>query len=209
MREETNKIEKIKKVSHVAMIFTRISKILGIVSLIIALVCGMSCIVISLQVDDEINQKIEQHMDDSGFYTESIMSIEIFGIEMDLTEMGIMDTENMEWGMLMGIYCLFIAIPVFLLVITLHFVEKVFHEIWYSDSPFRPQLLKNLIAPFVLLTVMTASNSLFFGAVVGISFWCVYCILDYGCELQKMSDETLYIHQEKARRNYGYYIKTR
>ena len=84
-----------------------------------------------------------------------------------------------------------LIIPLILFVVTLHFVEKTFKEIQESDSPFRPAILRNLGLPFILITLMSASSGLFFGAVVGIALWCVYCILDYGCELQKQSDETL------------------
>ena len=84
-----------------------------------------------------------------------------------------------------------LIIPLILFVVTLHFVAKTFKEIRESDSPFRPAILKNLSLPFILITLMSASSGLFFGAVVGIVLWCVYCILDYGCELQKQSDETL------------------
>lgn len=100
MSEQSNKVEKIKKSSNVAMFLARIGKIFMIAMAGISVVCGIGLLLLDVTADAQTRQKLDA-------------------------------------------------------------VE------------------------------LAAGNSLFFGALAGIAFWCVYCILDYGCELQRQSDETL------------------
>ena len=75
--------------------------------------------------------------------------------------------------------------------VVLHFVGKVFKTFQESYSPFQPKVIRNLRITFILLTLYTLSTSLGIGLIVGLASWCVLNIFEYGCELQKQSDETL------------------
>ena len=96
-----------------------------------------------------------------------------------------------EMGIVLGTYILTIGIVPICMAVVLHFVSKVFKDFCKSYSPFQPGIIKNLKITFVLLTVFVLKSSLLIGAIVGLAAWCVINIFEYGCELQKQSDETL------------------
>ena len=96
-----------------------------------------------------------------------------------------------EMGIVLGTYILTIGIVSICMAVVLHFVSKVFKDFCKSYSPFQPGIIKNLKITFVLLTVFVLKSSLLIGAIVGLAAWCVINIFEYGCELQKQSDETL------------------
>lgn len=187
MNGQNNKMDKIKKSSNVAMLIARIGKIFMIMMTVITFMCGVGMIVLYHFGGGQVRQAIEA----TEATADLEMNIGVFGFNVGVWFTDILNTSSMGWGNIIGAYFIVMCIPLIIFAVTLHFVAKTFKEIRDSDSPFRPTILKNLSLPFILITLMSASGSLFFGAVVGIALWCVYCILDYGCELQKQSDETL------------------
>lgn len=44
---------------------------------------------------------------------------------------------------------------------------------------------------FIMITLFSLESNLLIGITVGFSLWSVVNIFEYGCELQKQSDETL------------------
>lgn len=91
----------------------------------------------------------------------------------------------------LAVYLMVLGIILICFAVVSHFLGKVFAEIKESYTPFRPEIVRNLKVVFVLVTVLTLRSSLLIGAIVGFSFWCMFQIFEYGCELQKQSDETL------------------
>lgn len=183
MNEQNNKMKKIKQSSNIAMRIVTIGKIFMIMIAVVTFMSGI--ILLAVSTDSEANEQFRQ-IAETGQLTIG-MSIFGFDIDTDLVE------GALGWNglVVLGGFMFLLCVLFILFAITLHFVAKTFQEIRDSDSPFRPAVLKNLRLPFILITLVAAQNSLLFGAVVGIALWCVYCIVDYGCELQKLSDETL------------------
>ncbi len=183
MNEQNNKMEKIKRSSNIAMSIATVGKIFMIMAAAVTFMGGIVLAVLSMDSDksDELRQMLE-----SGKLT---VDIRVFGFDIttDMVEGApILD------GLILAVVFMFVMCVLFILfAVTLHFTAKVFKEIRDSDSPFRPAVLKDLRLPFILIVLLSSQDSLIFGAVVGIALWCVYCIVDYGCELQRQSDETL------------------
>lgn len=70
-------------------------------------------------------------------------------------------------------------------------LRKTFLEIVKSDTPFREEILRRIRLTGILLTALVLRYSIANAVIVGLTAWCVYCIFDYGVELQKNEDETL------------------
>ena len=70
-------------------------------------------------------------------------------------------------------------------------LRKTFIEIRESDSPYREEILQRIKALGILVTLIVLSYSIGNGVVIGLTFWCIYNIYDYGIVLQRNDDETL------------------
>lgn len=186
MNEQNNKLEKIKKSSNVALIVTRIGKIFMIAMAVIVCLCGIGCIAADVLGGERLYEEIGRAAPEEFMMT---VNMQLFGFDIKVSD--VISTIDIGWLGELGAYLIGLCVLLVFFAVMLHLVAKTFREIRDSDSPFRPVILKNLSLPFILITLLALMESLFFGAVVGIAFWCVYCILDYGCELQRQSDETL------------------
>ena len=90
-----------------------------------------------------------------------------------------------------GVDCMVAAAACVIVAIGIHFIRTTFVVIENSETPFTKECLKNLRVSAILITILFAMNSLGEAAIVALTFWCLYCIFDYGIELQKSADETL------------------
>ncbi len=70
-------------------------------------------------------------------------------------------------------------------------LRRTFLEIEKSDTPFREDLLRRIRITGILVTLLVLRYSIANAVIVGLTAWCVYCIFDYGIELQRNEDETL------------------
>lgn len=176
------KIEKIKKSSSIALKVTNIIKIICAVCAGITIIAG--CIMIGLKgvVNDGFAVAME-----NGLFTEDDLNlsyIDYNGIVGHLVEDGyIAET--------IGVYIISAGFTLVFMTIVLHFVSRVFKSFMESYSPFQPGILKNLKIAFVLITIAALTSSIGIGLIIGFAAWCVLNIFEYGCELQKLSDETL------------------
>lgn len=76
--------------------------------------------------------------------------------------------------------------------VSLGFAKHIFKLLEQTESPFDKRILKTLKITFIFLSVVIAlSLSNVFGVICALIFWCIYNFFSYGCELQKLSDETL------------------
>lgn len=182
MNENNLKIEKIKKSSKVALNVTNIVKTICAVCAGITIVAG--CIMIGLRgvVNDGFVIAME-----NGVFTPDDLDLSLIdynGIVEHLIEDGyIAET--------IGMYIITTGFTLIFVTIVLHFVSRVFKSFMESYSPFQAGILRNLKAAFVLVTIAALSSGLGTGLIVGFAAWCVLNIFEYGCELQKQSDETL------------------
>ena len=70
-------------------------------------------------------------------------------------------------------------------------MSRIFKDFMESYSPFQPDILKNLKIALVLIVIYVAQSDIGIALVIGMAAWCVTNIFEYGCELQRQSDETL------------------
>ncbi len=180
------KIGKIQKSSKIAFAIARVLKIIFIVTSVIAILAGIFLIGFKGLINSEIDRAVAR----GEFTIEEIMPVvdEEAGFEMFIADQ-IM--KNGYFSETMGAYLITIGVRLICLAVVVHFIGKVFREIEESYSPFKPQIVKSIKVAFILITLLSLENSLLIGIMVGFSLWSVVNIFKYGCELQKMSDETL------------------
>lgn len=182
MNGNSVKIEEIKKSSRVALNVTNIVKTISAVCGGMIIVAG--CIMIGLR--GVINHGFIIAMENGFFTPEDLesMLIDYNGIVEHLIEDGnIAET--------IGLYLITTGVTLIFVTIVLHFVSRVFRGFMESYSPFQAGILKNLKIAFVLITLAALTSGIGIGLVIGFAAWCVLNIFEYGCELQKLSDETL------------------
>lgn len=182
MREQSKKLENIKKSSNVAMILARIAKICCIVGAAACLVTGIGLIAFQGTINKELLR------------AEAEGKLDLNEVITEFNANGMFEIPNGEisrFSQFLGMNLLVMSIFITLMAVLLHFVSRVFKEIKESDSPFRKAILKDMTVVFVLITLLVLQSSILTGVMVGFALWCVYSVFEYGCELQQMSDETL------------------
>ena len=183
MSESNTKIEKIRKSSKAAYVVTNISKVFLIVCSILAILAGM--LVIGL--GGILNASLGRAIGDGAMQESELASLESI-FERDL---GRRLMEEGNYALAIGIYVIIFGITMLLLALVLHFVSRIFKDFMESYSPFRPGILKNMKITLALIVFYTAQSGLGMALVVAMASWCVMSIFEYGCELQRQSDETL------------------
>lgn len=92
----------------------------------------------------------------------------------------------------LGVSTLSMAASLAIFVVVLFMIMNVFKMIENSDTPFDESIMKKIKTVFGLITIVVFfSVGLGAAVLVGVGFWSMYCILDYGYVLQKEADETL------------------
>lgn len=177
------KIEKIRKSSNAALIVTKIIRVFAVVIAVITFLAGIFFIVFRTFFNAEFARAIEEGTLALDWETE----IDITGLVSLLTQNLGMD----DMAVLLGVDMFVVGVTMVVLAVLMHFVGKVFKDIKEGYSPFQPSILKNMKVAFVIITLLSIGNSLLIGALIGFSLWCVVCVFEYGCELQRQSDETL------------------
>ncbi len=186
MRDNEMKLTNVKKSCSIAK---KVVKVFRVIMLVVAIMCAVgavTCIGLSKQIDTGIANSIEQGY---GTFDASAISIDgIINLKIPVEKMA----DKGYYGALMATYCVFgsiMSIIVFVIFLTL---ERVFQTIEESDTPFCELVLRRLKRVFIMLVVITALFSgLGFGAILGLSLWCIYRIFEYGTTLQIEVDETL------------------
>lgn len=180
------KIRKIQKSCKIVLAIANILKVIFIVTSAAALIAGILLIGFKGLINSEIDKAVAR----GDFTMEEIMPVaeDDAGLERFLTEQ-IM--KNGYFSETMGTYLITVGVLLICLAVVVHFIGKVFKEIEESYSPFKPQIVKSIKVAFILITLLSLESSLLIGVMVGFSLWSAVNIFEYGCELQKMSDETL------------------
>lgn len=179
MKEEKSIIEKIQKTCGIGCIITNIFKIFGIVMSVVVILMGGVFVGVNARINQVLKEAVgvESHMlDGMGFLEETMLK-------------SLLEQDN--FAMVIGLELLVAGAMLICFVVVVHFVGKVFKEMKESYSPFQPSIIKSLKVVFVLVTLLALSSSLATGLIVGLALWCVIHIFEYGCELQRQSDETL------------------
>lgn len=81
----------------------------------------------------------------------------------------------------------------FSLIVTaiMHLIVKIFKRFCDDYSPFLPETVKDLKIVSVLVTLLVLRSSIGLGIILGFILWGIIQIYEYGCDLQKESDEIL------------------
>ena len=180
---ENSKLEKIRKSAGVTATVLSVIKTILIVGLVMAVAAGIS--VMCLRTGDEgktvevFGKKITVH----NMVSVGDLSVESFDF---------LDMFNIEDPfVLAGVNCFVAAVLIALVLIAVILLRRTFTSIQKSDTPFKPEILRSIKLTGILVTVIVLTSSIGIAAVVGLAFWCVYTIFDYGIELQTDADETL------------------
>ncbi len=180
MEDENVKLIKIQRSSGIALTVANIAKVCAIVLAILLILGGL----LLLGVREWLNEEIMSQVESGEISWEEFLT----GLDSESARHAIMKGYVAET---MAV-CAFVGgIVMIFEAVIMHFIGRMFKSIKESYSPFRLELMRSLKAAAVLITLLTLRNSLLEGAVVGFSFWCILHIFEYGCMLQKQSDETL------------------
>lgn len=182
MNEKNVQIEKIQKTSKVVLIVTNIIKWIAIVGMVLCLLAGISMLIMQDSFNEVIN--ISSQAGDDAIMIEEIM----MQMESEVLE-GMAKDGN--FAVVIGTYMVTMGIILAEMAVLFHFIGRVFKTLRESYSPFVPKIVKQLKIAFILIALLSFSSSLGMGAVVSLALWCVFNIFQYGCELQRQSDETL------------------
>lgn len=178
MNEGTQKIERIKKTSKAVMIVSKISMIFCLVLDCLLFLIG----VILIGFKNTLNELLIEGINSGAMDISEVPFSSFFGPAV---------FESGEFTEALFGYLMSMLGGLVFLTIILYFVRKVFKEFRESYSPFTGRIVKNLRITFILITLISLRNSLLVGLVFGLALWCVLEVFEYGCELQKQSDETL------------------
>lgn len=184
MNENNIKIQRLQKNSSIALILVTVVKIFLIINAFVLFVTGSFMIWMS----DIFDENFAEASASTGqeFFTEIHIDGGLVSGLIDVKR----NSESLSAGL--GINLLAAAVLIFFNAVVMHFVAKVFKALGKSDSPFRPEVVNNIRIVFVLISILLVLQSGFFvGAIVALSLWCIFLIFEYGCELQRQSDETL------------------
>lgn len=182
MREQEKKLKKVKASCKTAQKVTKIFMSLTVVGSVLCIAGAAGLFLFREQINPALAAQ-------SANITFSDVSIDgILHFDFDVSEL---ITEGL-YAQAMAIYCSFAAIVCGFVAFLFGTLRRIFSVLEESESPFSEEVLGKLKAVFILFTVITALfEGIGIAILAGISFWCIYCILDYGTALQTEVDETL------------------
>ena len=186
MSKQEEKIAKIKKSCKTTKTVINVVKVILIVAFILCVTGGILCFALK----DKINPAIVEGMA-NGTVTFKVSDFETNGI-IHLEVMIDKAVAEGAYAEVFGVFCIVGAIAIVVLLFFFAQFAKIFDIIQASETPFSKEVLSKLKKAFIVFVVMMAllidpGVAIF----VGLSFWCVYNIMDYGTVLQTEVDETL------------------
>lgn len=183
---ENKKIALIKKASKTTS--TVIKVLEWIIGICIAL-CILGAIVCGIYKEDISAANpvgLEQVWENGNFY--GGMNIGILSFNTPMQKI----IENNPMGTLAIWCCIIGALSCAVAFLFLEFLRNIFSSMYKNDTPFNPVTLKKIkifgITSVILIFLFTSVG---YGIIMALIVWCLYCVFDYGIELQKESDETL------------------
>ena len=180
---ENIKLEKIKRSAGVTAKVLKAVRIILMVGMILAFVGGISTMAFRIGDDGKTVEVFGKSITVHGMVSFGDLSIHRFDI---LEGLNIEDPFTLA-----GLNCFVAAAICAMAMVAVILLERTFKSIETSDTPFRAEILNRIRLAGILVTLITLSASIGVAAIVGLTFWCLYCIFDYGTELQQGADETL------------------
>lgn len=192
MREETLKLEKVKKSCKITGTVSLILELLLIVAIVACIASAIICFSLHTEIDQafilytsqeeaaEFNSIVESF---DGLSTSGFLK---FTVHMDQL------VQDGQYGKICGILCLFGTVICAMTAFLFDVIRRMFKKIHTSETPFTPEILKGFkimsIIICVELLLMSGIGSALLG---GLIFWSIYNIFDYGFVIQQQVDETL------------------
>ena len=170
------KIERIRKAAGVTAKVLNVLKILAIVTIALCIVSGTAAMFI--KADEATNTVRIGNFFILGNVSDADSAL---GKLLNITEPNVAA----------GLDALITAAVAGIMLTVIIILRKAFIEIEKSDTPFRTEVLKKVRIAGILISAFALCYSIGVGALMALTTWCVYCIFDYGIELQKNDDETL------------------
>lgn len=165
------KQEKLMKLQNTCRTLGRAMKVLEAIVVVIGLVAEIGCLVALIR-------NVPTDVIDVGINLGALKAThleEIFGLRISI----------------IFVLAAF-AVAVFLICAVLERIRKTFAGIVEMESPFTEETTKNIKTMGIIMTVIVLiSSGLITALLCGLVFNALYYLFDYGCELQKESDETL------------------
>ena len=172
---------KIQKSSNAALIIARICKILFIAMATLVFVIGI--LFVSF-LNDYFNEAISALGEKVSVSVPNNM-----GTFLGIGNRLVMQLDDN--AITLGVYMITMGVYLTILAVLMHYIGKVFRDIKEGYSPFQQSIVKNMKIASIIITLISLNSSLLIGALIGFSLWCVVYVFQYGCKLQRESDETL------------------
>lgn len=172
---------KIQKSSNAALIIARICKILFIAMASLVFVIGILLVGF---LNDYFNEAISAWGEDVSVFVSNNM-----GMFLGIGNRSVQQSNNN--AIILGVYMITMGVYMTVLAVLMHYIGKVFRDIREGYSPFQQSIVKNMRIAFIIITLISLNSSFLIGALIGFSLWCVVYVFQYGCELQRESDEIL------------------
>ena len=202
MNEENKKLENIRKSCKAARIFSKIILIAFMVATVLCLFSGIGLLVTKDKMDEtlltaaEQGDKIELEMKAGPFILGRFEDGDFVAADKMESSIPALNTyfeANADSpSLIMGFYILFMGTMFAFLTVALFFITSIFDIIVKEGNPFVDRVRKRALIAMIILSVIVATTAgLGFGVLLGFLTWVIYTILDYGCQLKLLSDETL------------------
>ncbi len=187
MNKQEMKLAKVRKSCHTAKTVTNVFFILVMVAAILCVAAGG----IVFAKRETVNKAITDREMEEEIDIEMSHSVGSGLLQFDFDDSGLL--EEGQYAKVIVIYCAIAAVFCAFAAAIFRAIWKIFVIIEESESPFHPEVLKKLKRIFIVLTIGAGLvTGIGTGLVLmGLVFWCIYCIMDYGMALQEEVDEIL------------------
>lgn len=180
---ENTKIARIKKAAGVTATVLNVVKIILIVGMVMTLVAGVTVMGFRMGPEGKTVEVFGREIVVHGLVDFGDLKVDGFGF---------LDIFHIEDPfVLAGLNCFCATVVIAAAMVAVILLRSVFVAVKESDTPFKSEILGKLKIAAVIVTVIVLMESLGIAVIVALSFWCIYCVFDYGIELQKSADETL------------------
>lgn len=183
MNNEMTKLENVRKSCKTAL------TVVTVLSWILRVVAGLTLVgaIIMFTMGDKIDEAINSNPEIMDNVTISASSGPM-DVTVPVEEM----IDDGQYAVAFGTLFIFVTVIMILALILFRMISKIFKTILASGSPFEEVVIRTIKKSFIVLTIyVVLLTGLGEGALVGVFFWCIYTIFQYGAQLQKQADETL------------------
>lgn len=186
MREQEERLAKVKKSCNTAHTVTNICKILLLILAACCLIGAVICFIFRGQITQVLASAFAADPGAVSFADISTNGV----VHLEVAVDGLVASG--QYGLIFGIYCIAATVITGAAAAIFHLIGCIFKRIEKSESPFSEEVILSLKRTFIILTILTALFTGLGPAVfLGLFLWCIYNIMKYGAALQAEIDETL------------------